>query len=105
MASNNSFQMMNEHGWRAGFSNLLYKENRDWWGTRRWLVQAIIWAAILNGVLAMALFTSAKSGGAGATEAKDMLGLTIFFALAGIALGMLLVLSLVAVASIFFGGL
>ena len=87
MASNNVFQMVNEHGWRTGFTNLLRKENRDWWGTRQWLVRAIIWAAILNGILATVLFSATKSGGAESTVGKDVLGLTVFFALAGIALG------------------
>jgi ABC-2 type transport system permease protein len=85
MASNDIFQMVSEHGWRTGFTNLLRKENHDWWGTRRWLVQAIIWAVILNGILATLLFTSAKSGGAETAEGKVALGLTVFFALAGIA--------------------
>ena len=93
MASNSMFQLANERGWRAGFANLLRKENRDWWGTRTWLVQAIIWTLILNGVLATVLFAPIKqatvqspAGDATLIEGKDVLGMTVFFALAGIAL-------------------
>jgi hypothetical protein len=42
MSSHSMFQMVNERGWRAGLSNLARKENRDWWGTRTWLVQSLI---------------------------------------------------------------
>lgn len=93
MASNSVFRPANERGWRAGFANLLRKENRDWWGTRTWLVQAIIWTLILNGILATALFAPIKqatvqspAGAATSIEGKDVLGMTIFFSLAGIAL-------------------
>ncbi len=86
MASNEVFQRVDEHGWRAGFANLLRKENRDWWGTRQWLVQAIIWAAILNGILATVLLAPAKGTEAVSSGDKAVLGLTVFFAVAGIAL-------------------
>ena len=87
MASNSVLQPVVEHGWRVGFANLFRKENRDWWGTRSWLVQAIIWTAILNGILATFLFAPIENdpsllqaGG------RAVLGLTVFFAVGGIAL-------------------
>ncbi len=43
MAANNVFEGVTESGWRARFGNLLRKESRDWWGTRRWWSQALIW--------------------------------------------------------------
>lgn len=39
-----------------GFRPLFAKENRKWWGTSRWWIQAILWLALLNGVLAATLF-------------------------------------------------
>jgi ABC-2 type transport system permease protein len=83
MSSNSAFQHVNEHGWRVGFANLFRKENRDWWGTRSWLVQAIIWTAILIGVLATVLFAPMEDEPAGG---KAVLGLMVFFVMAGIAL-------------------
>ncbi len=87
MASNNVLQPVTARGWRAGFNNSFRKENRDWWGTRSWLVQAIIWTAILIGILATVLFAPMENdpsllllGG------KAALGLVIFFAVAGTAL-------------------
>ena len=87
MASNSAFQPVTERGWRAGFGNLFRKENRDWWGTRSWLGQAIIWTSILIGILATILFAPMDNdatllllGG------RAAMGLMIFFAVAGTAL-------------------
>jgi ABC-2 type transport system permease protein len=56
MANANALQLVDEHGWRRGFVNLLRKENSRWWHTRRWLVQSLIWLLIVNGVLAIVLW-------------------------------------------------
>ncbi|HET7087671.1 MAG TPA: ABC transporter permease subunit [Anaerolineae bacterium] len=56
MSTHSALQPVHETGWRRGFANLLSKETGAWWRTRRWLVQTIIWVAILNGILAMLLF-------------------------------------------------
>jgi ABC-2 type transport system permease protein len=34
----------------GGFGNMLRKELGQWWGTRTWWVQTLIWVSILNGV-------------------------------------------------------
>ncbi len=87
MASNSVFQFVDEHGWRAGLNNLFRKENRDWWGTRSWLVQAIIWTAILIGILAMVLFAETNGAeGFALLGGKWVVGLTVFLSVAGIAL-------------------
>src|SRR5512135_1514031 len=83
MASNSVLQPVTARGWRVGFANLFRKENRDWWGTRSWLVQALIWTAILIGILATVLFAPMEDVLLGARSA---LGLTVFFAVAGTAL-------------------
>lgn len=41
---------------RSGFWNLLARENKVWWGTRRWLMQIIVGVGGLNGFLAIILF-------------------------------------------------
>jgi ABC-2 type transport system permease protein len=43
-------------GWLAGFSNMLGKELGEWFGTRRWLWQILIWLFIINGFVAFILF-------------------------------------------------
>jgi ABC-2 type transport system permease protein len=56
MAANELFQPVPERGWRQGLRPLLQKEMRDWWGTRRWLWQLLLWVGLLDGMLAVALF-------------------------------------------------
>lgn len=43
-------------GWLAGFGNLLAKEMGEYFHTRRWLWQLLIWLIILNGLVAFLLF-------------------------------------------------
>jgi ABC-2 type transport system permease protein len=40
-----------ERGWLRGFANLLRNENRQWWGTRKWLVHLLLWLVVLNGFI------------------------------------------------------
>ena len=40
----------------AGFKNIFSRESRLWWGTRRWLVQALIGAIGMNSLLAFFFF-------------------------------------------------
>ena len=57
MGSNaGEFQRVSERGWRNGLANLLRKENRTWWGSRRWLTQSLLWLVVVNGMVALALF-------------------------------------------------
>jgi ABC-2 type transport system permease protein len=42
-------------GWRRGFVPMLGKELGQWWGTKQWLVQALTWLMLINGVAAVAL--------------------------------------------------
>ncbi len=58
MATNNIFQMVNERGWRAGLWNLTCKESRDWWGTRTWLLQSLIWLILIGGLVLMIILMS-----------------------------------------------
>lgn len=39
-----------------GFRQLFDKELKAWWGTRRWLVQGLLWTLSLNGLLFAVLF-------------------------------------------------
>ena len=57
MSANSTFQMVNERGWRMGFANLLRKENRDWWRTRRWWITTIIWLLLINGIAYAMMWT------------------------------------------------
>jgi ABC-2 type transport system permease protein len=56
MAGIESLQPVRESGWLQGFRNLLRKENQAWWGTRKWWINALVWTAIINGLLAIMLW-------------------------------------------------
>lgn len=41
----------------GGFGNMLRKELGQWWGTRTWWVQILIWVLILNGITTIVMLT------------------------------------------------
>jgi ABC-type transport system involved in multi-copper enzyme maturation permease subunit len=56
MSVNLELQRVNEWSKLRGFHNLFRKENRAWWGTRRWWINALLWPAILGGLVSIMLF-------------------------------------------------
>jgi len=56
MASASVLQPVKESGWRRGFANLLRKENGEWWHTRRWWTQSLLWLLTVNGLLAFLIW-------------------------------------------------
>ena len=44
------------NGWLAGFGNMFSKEMGEWFRTRRWLWQLLIWVIIINGVIALTIW-------------------------------------------------
>jgi ABC-type transport system involved in multi-copper enzyme maturation permease subunit len=56
VATNLELQRAGEWSVMRGFANLLHKENRAWWGTRRWWVNALLWTGMLGGLVGMVLF-------------------------------------------------
>ena len=81
MAAHSALLPVSEKGWRRGFANLLRKENGAWWRTRGWLIQTIIWVAILDGILAIVLFVEGRadprSGGVGVFTFMSLMALAI----------------------------
>ena len=56
MAANLEFERVNELSGLRGFANLFHKENRAWWGTRRWWINALLWTGMLGGLVSLMLF-------------------------------------------------
>lgn len=89
MSANVELKKVNEFQGLRGFSNLLRKENRAWWGTRRWWINALLWTVILGGLTAVLLFgqndevtqaAEAEIAQAGGLVAYTVLvGLEVFF--------------------------
>jgi ABC-type transport system involved in multi-copper enzyme maturation permease subunit len=61
MAANTELQRVGLIGWRTGLANLLHKENRAWWASRRWLVQSLLWTVLINGTVALNIFLGGVS--------------------------------------------
>ena len=89
MAANLELLRVKERNGLRGFSNLFRKENRAWWGTRRWWINALLWTVLLGGLTAIMLFASGEEVNE-ATEAEItqagglvayilLLGLNVFF--------------------------
>lgn len=96
MAANTELMRVQE--WRPlrGFAALLHKENRAWWGTRRWYTSALLWCGGLGGLVALMLWVlpsmaelagdaSVAAAGGPLAFALDM-GRSAFFDLGTIAL-------------------
>jgi len=66
-------------GWLAGFGNMLSKELGEWFHTRRWLWQLLIWLIIINGLIAFMLWVAPMIAGEGALPPSEVTGLFYFF--------------------------
>ncbi|MGB7873457.1 MAG: ABC transporter permease subunit, partial [Anaerolineales bacterium] len=58
MAANDTFQLVNERGWRRGLGNLLRAEMGNWWKTKTWWMQALIWTGVINLTIASVVWGS-----------------------------------------------
>lgn len=58
----NGLVKVTESGWRSGLSNLLSAAFGSWWRTKAWLIQALIWTAVINGSLAAILWGDSPDG-------------------------------------------
>lgn len=62
----------------GGFGNMFRKELGQWWGTRTWWVQTLIWVLILNGISTIVALTEARLPGELLVEvAQTFLPMTI----------------------------
>ena len=61
-----------------GFSNLFRKENRAWWRTRRWWINALLWPVILCGLMVNMLFVPSVANLAPEAEVAGAGGVTAF---------------------------
>ena len=69
--------------WLSGFKNMFSKEMGDWFQTRRWIVQTILWVALINGFLAFILFVvpeiNRSQGDTSSMGDLMVLGISFFF--------------------------
>ena len=70
-----------------GFGNLLHNEQRAWWGTRKWLVHLVIWAAIINGFVGLIAWAEGRAGRPAADVYAEMVQLFFIVGAMAAALG------------------
>lgn len=90
MSSNSAMQLVNERGWRSGFTNMLRKENGTWWGTRKWLVQIIVWLLTGNGLVAFLLWVVPLFDPGGGPPATELINVFVSVLGASATLGVLI---------------
>jgi len=79
MASTENLEKVDHRNWIPGFNNMLGKENRSWWRTRKWWVNILVWTAIINGMMAMILWVApVTANGAIHSEGTSQAFITIF---------------------------
>lgn len=76
-------------GWRSGFGNLIRKELGQWWGTRLWWVQPLIWMIVLNGPTTVMMLDLAS----GTPESVMDEAVQTFFLVAAVAVSIGIVLT------------
>jgi ABC-2 type transport system permease protein len=98
MRANLEMQHVNEWSKLRGFRNLFHKENRSWWGTRRWWINALLWPTILGGLAVIMLFVMPEM--IAADEADEVaaaggpiaygiqIGISVFFRMGSVALAL-----------------
>jgi len=97
MSSNSALIPVKDHGWLNGFGNFFRKESHQWWGTWQWVIQIVIWLAIVDGMMAMVTLAAPRIEAAQArqelstaeaTAARNALkdtALLVFFVFSGLA--------------------
>ncbi len=78
MTSERNVQSVKEWRHPRGFANLLRKENRAWWGTRRWWLNALVWTGLICGLMANMLFVPTIAALASEAEIEQAGGLTAY---------------------------
>lgn len=90
MTANATLERRAGESWGRGLSPLLRRENRKWWGSRRWLVQILLWTALVDGLLLIALYLlpamTAADGAVLSREEAYEAGRQMFFGLGLLAL-------------------
>jgi ABC-2 type transport system permease protein len=63
--TSSEIQLVKEKGWRRGLGNLLRGEYSSWFKSSRWWKHLLMWFAIVNGLMGIMIFDSAKERGGG----------------------------------------
>ncbi len=73
---------LDQSGWRAGLSPLMRAGFSAWWRTKEWWTQALIWTAVINGSLAVAIWGDSPDS----PEVWELYGVMTMFAAIAVAI-------------------
>jgi ABC-type transport system involved in multi-copper enzyme maturation permease subunit len=73
MSSASAIQTLEERGSFSGLRNLLRKENDQWWRTRKWWAQSLVWFVVINGLVVLIMWIIPAVDPAGSTVSTDIL--------------------------------
>ena len=95
MPSGSQLLANKETGWRSGFKQLLVRENNGWWKSRRWIIQAVIYLFVLNGIMYAILNAPSDVSLKGIITPAEQVAqaLVIFITLAGLVPAIAVVIS------------
>jgi ABC-2 type transport system permease protein len=77
-------------GWRMGYANLARKEFGQWWGTKMWWIQSLMWLIVLNGITTAIML---DNGGMSNAELMNETVMS-FFLISTTAVGIAIVLTI-----------
>ena len=90
VASMAALKPVTERGWRCGLANLFRKEAYTWFRTRYGLIHLVLWALIINGLMAIIITTAGEDLEAGETVVSasidPFVGITAWFTSIGVAI-------------------
>src|SRR5574341_469131 len=90
------FQLVTEKGWRRGLGNLLQGEYSSWFKSSRWWKHLIMWFSIINLMMVIMIFASAKAA-AGGEEGPPVLFMYGIFGGMFVAFGVMIIMQRVLV--------
>jgi ABC-2 type transport system permease protein len=87
MAGNSAFIIRQGRGWQRGLDNFLRAELTAWFGTRTWLTHLLIWVGMIDGILAVTLYSMQRAGDAGTPMELASTGVMIYCIFTGMFAG------------------
>jgi len=77
-------------GFFHGIAPIFSAEVKRWWGTKRWILQGLLWIGILNGILGMLALVSKVTGGfdLGEADVRQVFGMLAVLSTVGVVITM-----------------
>lgn len=90
MAGNEGLQLKQGRGWSRGLHSMVRLEMDQWFGTRRWWVQILIWIAAVDAILFLVMLISRSEGEA--VPFSELLPLYSIFGGLSVAIGVCIIM-------------